>query len=171
MNPFDAAVYLLALIAVVAGFNAGLVRSLATILAYLIAAPFALALTPTVTGYLAARNALAPGTADLVPLGLLLAVGIAFGALMRSAVGAIAGEHPPFVDRLLGALLGGARIGLIAVLLVVVFDRIIPAEREPAWLSGSKLKPYLAAAGAGGLSALPPEAVDYIDRLKRERGI
>jgi membrane protein required for colicin V production len=72
---------------------------------------------------------------------------------------------------LLGALLGGARIGLIAVLLVLVFDRIIPAEREPAWLSGSKLKPYLAAAGAGGLSALPPEAVDYIARLKRERGI
>ena len=171
MSPFDAAVYLLGLFAVVTGFNAGLVRSLATIFAYLIAAPMALALTPAVAGYLTARNALAPGTADVVPVVLLLALGIVFSALMRSAVGALAGEHPPFVDRLLGALLGGARIGLIAVLLVLVFDRIIPAEREPAWLAGSKLKPYRAPAGAGGLSALPPEAVDYIDRLKRERGI
>ena len=171
MSPFDAAVYLLGLFAVVTGFNAGLVRSLATIFAYLIAAPFALALTPTVSATLAAHTALAPGAAEIVPIALLLALGILFSALMRSAVAALAGEHPPFIDRLLGALLGGARIGLIAVLMVLVFDRIIPAEREPAWLAGSRLKPYLAAAGAGGLSALPPEAIDYIDRLKRERGL
>ena len=171
MNPFDAAITLLALFAIVTGFNAGLLRSLATILAYLIAAPFALALTPSVTAFLATRRDLTPDMAGFVPLVVLLAVGIVFSALMRGAVGALAGEHPPFIDRLLGALLGAARIGLIAVLLVLVFERIIPAGREPAWLATSQLRPYLAAAGADGLSALPPEAVDYIDRLKRERGI
>jgi hypothetical protein len=41
MNNFDAAVYLGLVIAVVTGFNAGLLRSAATILAYLIAMPIA----------------------------------------------------------------------------------------------------------------------------------
>ena len=57
MNPFDAVIYAAAAIAAVLGFSAGLLRSLATILGYLIAAPLAVAMTPRVM-------ALAPG---LVP--------------------------------------------------------------------------------------------------------
>jgi membrane protein required for colicin V production len=41
MNGFDAAVYIGLAIAVVTGFNAGLLRSAVTILAYLIAMPIA----------------------------------------------------------------------------------------------------------------------------------
>ena len=41
MNSFDAAVYIGLVVAVVTGFNAGLLRSAATILAYLIAMPIA----------------------------------------------------------------------------------------------------------------------------------
>jgi membrane protein required for colicin V production len=36
---------------------------------------------------------------------------------------------------------------VVAVLIVVIFDRIIPADRQPAYLIGSKLRPYLSAAG------------------------
>jgi len=42
MNSFDAVVYLGLVVAVVTGFNAGLLRSAVTILAYLIAMPIAL---------------------------------------------------------------------------------------------------------------------------------
>jgi membrane protein required for colicin V production len=42
MNSFDIAVYLGLIIAVVTGFNTGLLRSALTILAYLIAMPIAL---------------------------------------------------------------------------------------------------------------------------------
>ena len=57
------------------------------------------------------------------------------------------------------------------MLLVLIFDRIIPAGREPAFLRGSQLRPILSEAGRQGLRSLPPDVTDYIDRLKRERGI
>jgi membrane protein required for colicin V production len=53
----------------------------------------------------------------------------------------------------------------------VIFDRIIPPNREPAFLKDSELRPYLSAAGRAGLKSLPPGVVAYIDQLKRERGI
>ena len=46
MNPFDAAVVALVVAALVIGFNSGLLRSLATILAYVSALPIAVAATP-----------------------------------------------------------------------------------------------------------------------------
>ena len=60
---------------------------------------------------------------------------------------------------------------LLAVVLVLVFDRIIPPGREPAFLKGSQWRPVLSQAGQQGLRALPPDIEAYIDRLKRERGI
>jgi membrane protein required for colicin V production len=57
------------------------------------------------------------------------------------------------------------------VLIVVVFDLIIPPGREPAFLKGSQWRPVLSQAGQQGLRALPPDIEAYIDRLKRERGI
>jgi hypothetical protein len=53
----------------------------------------------------------------------------------------------------------------------MIFERIIPAGSEPDWFKQSQLRPYLAAAGAQGLRVLPPQALDAIDRLKRERGL
>jgi membrane protein required for colicin V production len=175
MNPFDAAVYVIALVAIVTGFNAGLLRGLATILAYAIAAPLALAAAPGVTGWLTAQRLLpidqVPNAASFVPFVLLLVIGVVLGALMRGAVGASSGGRIGFLDRILGALLGIVRVVLLAVLLVLIFERIIPPGREPDWLARSRLRPILAAAGAQGLRALPPQVLDYIDRLKRERGL
>jgi membrane protein required for colicin V production len=54
--------------------------------------------------------------------------------------------------------------------MVLIFDRIIPPERESAWLSQSRLRPVLSAAGRQGLRALPPDVITYIDRLKKEWG-
>jgi membrane protein required for colicin V production len=86
-------------------------------------------------------------------------------------VSEIVGPDAGLFDRLAGAALGAVRIFLIAVLIVVVFDRIIPADHQPPFLIGSRLRPYLSAAGQKGLQTLPPDVDDYIDRLKREHGL
>ena len=128
-------------------------------------------MSPRLTEYLIGQQIIAREWAAFVPFALLLAIGFVLGALMRGAVGSATGGHMVFADRMLGALLGAVRIGLLAVLLVLIFERIIPPGREPDWLVQSKARPYLAAAGVQGLRALPPNVVDYIDRLKRERGL
>jgi membrane protein required for colicin V production len=81
------------------------------------------------------------------------------------------GRRVSIPDRVAGALLGAVRVGLLAVVLVLVFDRIIPPDREPAFLKGSQWRPVLSRAGQQGLQSLPPDIAEYIDRLKRERGI
>ena len=42
---------------------------------------------------------------------------------------------------------------------------------QPAFLAQSKVRPYLSAAGQAGVKSLPPEIAEYIDRLKRARGL
>jgi membrane protein required for colicin V production len=174
MNPFDAVVLGLALVAVVTGFSAGLLRGLATILAYVIAAPVALTVSPMVTAFLAERALLptniVPNAASYVPLVVLLLVAFVLGSLMRGAVGGAAGRMG-IVDRLLGAVLGAVRIGLLAVLMVMIFERIIPPASEPDWFKQSQLRPYLSVAGAQGLRALPPQVNETIDKFRRERGL
>jgi membrane protein required for colicin V production len=171
MNSFDAVVTAGVILAAGLGFAAGLLRSLATILAYLAAAPIAVAITPHVTplflgdAVIPADKAWLPVAAVFVLLGLVLA------ALFRAAVSAFAGEETDLFDRIAGALLGAVRILLVAVLIVVVFDRVVPRDREPEFLAGSRLRPYLSAAGQRGLQTLPPDVETYLDRLKRERGL
>jgi membrane protein required for colicin V production len=94
-----------------------------------------------------------------------------FGALFRRAINDLVGPNVSIPDRIAGAVLGAARIGLVAVLIMVIFDRIIPANRTPGFLAQSKLRPYLSAAGQAGVKSLPPGIADYIDRLKRARGL
>ncbi len=175
MNPFDAVVLGVALVGLVTGFSAGLLRSLATILAYVIAAPVALAITPAIVNWLNARELLpadkAPLLLSLVPFIALILIAVLLGTLLRGAVGGVTSGRTMFIDRVLGALLGLVRIGLLAVLLVLIFERIIPPGREPPWLKESQLRPYLSVAGAQGLRALPPEVTRYIDELRRQRGL
>ena len=102
---------------------------------------------------------------------VFLLAGMILSALYRYAVSELAGSEIGVVDRMAGAMLGAVRILLLAVLMVLIFDRIIPADREPAFLKGSKLQPILLEAGRQGLKTLPPDVEDYIDRLKREHGI
>jgi membrane protein required for colicin V production len=171
MNLFDAVVYAVAIVAIVLGFRAGLLRSLATILGYLIAAPIAVAITPRVTAFALSRSALPPDQQWLVLFAVFIVVGVGISALMWIAVSGVIDPEFGLFDRVAGAVLGAVRIFLVAVLVVVIFDRIIPADRQPGFLIGSRLRPYLSAAGKKGLQSLPPEVEDYIDRLKRERGL
>jgi membrane protein required for colicin V production len=170
MNTFDAVVYAVAILAIVMGFNAGLLRSLATILGYVIAAPVAIAITPQVVAFALGRLA-SPERGWLVLFAVFVALGIVISALLRVLVGEFIGPDIGLFDRIAGAALGAVRIFVVAVLIVVVFDRIIPADRQPPFLAGSRLRPYLSAAGQRSLGTLPPEVDAYIDRLKRERGL
>jgi membrane protein required for colicin V production len=52
---FDLVIYALVALAIVFGFNSGLLRSLATILGYLVAVPLALGTAPAVALVLATR--------------------------------------------------------------------------------------------------------------------
>ena len=190
MNTFDVVVVAVAIVVIVMGFSAGLLRSLATILGYLIAAPLAVAIAPLLTTLIAGQHIMPSDPSGQAPASgmsssqwtsssqtwlelcvTFIAAGIVISALLRAAVGAFAGHEIGLFDRLAGAALGAVRIGLIAVLIVVIFDRVIPADRQPQFLANSRLRPYLSAAGQKGLRSLPPEIDDYIGQLRRQRGI
>jgi membrane protein required for colicin V production len=171
MNSFDAVVYLGLLIAVVTGFNAGLLRSAVTILAYLIAMPIAVwamsLISPGTNGNLGqplAQN-------SLLFFAVFLISGMVLGKLMRMVLDETIGSEAGIGDRLAGALLGAVRVGLVAITLVLIFDQLVPTDRQPAYLTGSQLRPLLSAAGQRGFKSLPPEVTAYIDRLKRDRSI
>jgi membrane protein required for colicin V production len=170
MNMFDAAVYALAIIAVVSGFKAGFQRSVATILGYLAAMPIAVAIAPHIAGTIGPPAAAGMQDSALL-FGIFLVTGIALGALLRAAVSEVAGESIHVTDRLAGSLLGAVRVVLVAVTMVLIFDQLVPLDREPPFLRGSQLRPILSAAGRAGLKSLPPEAMAYIDRLKRQQRI
>jgi membrane protein required for colicin V production len=124
-----------------------------------------------VTAFVLGRIALPPSEAWIPLFVVFIAIGFVLGSLIRKFVKEIVGPEPGLFDRVAGAVLGAVRIFLVAVLVVVAFDRIIPTDRQPPFLVGSRLRPYLSAAGQKGLQSLPPDVEDYIDRLKRERGL
>ena len=41
---------------------------------------------------------------------------------------------------------------------MLVFDQIVPANRQPPFLAGSHLRPLFSAVGQMGFKSLPPEA-------------
>jgi membrane protein required for colicin V production len=171
INIFDAAIYLFLIVAVVMGFKSGLLRSLATIFGYVAAMGLAVALAPRLSQILTEQFKIPQAQTWVAFVVLFIAAGMAISVLLRYAVSELVGERISIPDRMAGAMLGAVRVGLLAVALVLVFDRIIPAGREPAFLAGSRLRPILSAAGQQGLQSVPPEIAGYIDRLKRERGI
>jgi membrane protein required for colicin V production len=171
VNPFDAAVYVCLAVAVLSGLRSGLLRSLATIFGYLAAAPVAVLAAPTLTPFLIEQFKVPPAQTGLVFAGLFLAIGFVLGILLRLAVSEIVGPEVSLPDRVAGAMLGAVRVVLLAVLMVVIFDRIIPAGREPAFLTGSRLRPILSEAGQAGLKSLPSDIADTIDRIKKQRGL
>src|SRR5882672_7682879 len=104
MNSFDVVVYVGLVVAVVTGFNAGLLRSAVTILAYLIAMPIAVwamsMVSPAVEGKLGspwAQN-------SLLFFGIFLVAGIVLGKLMRMALDETIGPDAGLGDRLDGAV-------------------------------------------------------------------
>ncbi|MEW6768527.1 MAG: CvpA family protein [Pseudomonadota bacterium] len=167
MNTFDAAICLIAIVAIVVGFRAGVIRSAATILGYISAAPIAVFLTAFITKGLAGSFDISTDLKSFIFICVFIAIGYVLGALLRFSIDEAVGPARSLLDQLLGAVLGAVRIGLVAVTLVLVFDRVIPAGREPGYLVGSKLQPILLKAGKQGLRSLPPETAAYIDQLKR----
>jgi membrane protein required for colicin V production len=171
MNSFDVAVYVGLLIAVVTGFNTGLLRSAIAILAYLFAMPIAVwatsALAPQIDGKLGS-----PLTQNsLLFFGTFLIAGMVLGKCARMALDDTIGSGAGIGDRLGGAALGAARVGLVAITLVLIFDQLVPVDRQPAFLTGSQLRPLFSAAGQMGFRSLPPDVAATVDRLKRERRI
>ena len=171
MNSFDAVVYLGLVIAVITGFNAGLLRSAATILAYLIAMPIAVWAMSLISPQIDSQFGSPLTQNSLLFFGIFLIVGIVLGKLMRMALDEAIGPGTGIGDRLAGAALGAVRVGLVAITLLVIFDQLVPVDRQPAFLTGSQLRPLLSAAGQKGFNTLPPDVAAYIDRLRKDRRI
>jgi len=171
MNSFDVGVYAGLAVAAVTGFNTGLLRSAITILAYLIAAPIAVlaisAIAPQISG--AAGSPLTQNWGLF--FGVYLAIGIGIAKLMRIVLDETVGSEAGIGDRLGGAVLGAVRVGLVATTLVLIFDQLVPGNRQPAFLNGSHLRPLFSAAGQRGVRSLPPDIAATIDRLKRQQQI
>jgi len=170
MNLFDLAVMIGFVVAILGGFATGLVRSAITILAYLIAMPLAV-LVMSYVPPLDEQYASPLGHNTGFFIGAFLIIGMALGKLARVIVDQTVGDEPGILDRLAGGVLGALRVGLIAISMVLVFDRIIPVGQEPGFLKGSQLRPILSEAGQRGFRSLPPDVASAIDRIKRERHI
>jgi membrane protein required for colicin V production len=171
MNSFDAVVYLGLTIAVVTGFNTGLLRSAIAILAYIAAMPIALGLMPLVSPQLEGQHALPFAQNAPLFFGIFLVIGMVLGKLVCMALDDFIGPQAGAGDRIAGAALGAVRVGLIAITVVLIFDRLVPASSLPAFMTGSRLRPLLSAAGQMGVQSLPPDLVAAIDRLKKDRHI
>jgi membrane protein required for colicin V production len=168
MNSFDVVVGAATIAAMMMGFNSGLLRSAVTILAYLIAMPIAVWATSLMSHDV---GGLALMQNPLPFFGTFLIAGIVLGKLMRMVVDETIGTEAGIADRLAGAVLGAVRVGLVAVSLVVIFDQLVPADRQPSYLTGSRLRPVFSAAGQMGLKSLPPDITAYVDRLKKDQRI
>jgi membrane protein required for colicin V production len=171
MNIFDIAIIAALIVAVITGFNAGLLRSAVTILAYLFAMPLAVWLMSLLSSGSNVATSAPLAQNSLVFFAVFLMSGVALGKMARMAIDETIGSEAGIGDRLAGALLGAARVGLVAITLVLIFDQLVPADRQPAYLTGSQLRPLLSMAGQKGFKSLPPDITAYIDRLKRERQI
>jgi len=170
MNSFDIVVYLALAIAVVAGFKAGLLRSAITILAYLVAMPISVWIMSLLAPAIGSVDA--PITRNSVLFfAIFLVAGMVLGWLARMALDDAIGPETGFGDRLGGAILGAVRVGLVAITLVLIFDQLVPADRQPGYLVGSQLRPWLSMMGQKGFRSLPPEVTAYIDQLRRDRRI
>lgn len=170
MNGFDLAVYAALAIAIGFGFKTGLLRSAMTILAYLLAAPITVSLMPMIVPQVAG-NPNAPQFQNWIWFfGIFLVVGMLLGYIGRFVLDDTI-RDTGIGDRLGGAAFGAIRVGLVATTLVLVFDQIVPANRQPPFLAGSHLRPLFSAVGQMGFKSLPPEAAAAIDRIKQERRI
>jgi membrane protein required for colicin V production len=168
---FDIAVYAGLAVTAVVGFNTGLLRSAITILAYLLATPIAIWAMTFVSSRIGGSSAPPLPQNWILFFGVLLVVGMMLGKFARMALDETMGENLGLGDRLGGAALGAVRVVLIATSLVLVFDQLVPGDRQPAFLKGSQLRPLLSAAAQMGFRSLPPEVAGIIDRFKQERHI
>ncbi len=169
MNIFDIVAGLALIVVMVIGYRAGLVRSAVSILGYVAAAPIAIWATSLLAPQADTSLGQPLTQSSLIFFVTFLVAGIGLGSLMRLAVNDMIGDHINLADRLGGAALGAVRVLLIAVTLVMIFDRVIPADAQPSYLVGSQSRPLLSRLAATGIKSLPPDLIARIDKLKRER--
>src|SRR5258708_7127783 len=100
MNIFDAAVTIALIVAVITGFNAGLLRSAATILAYLIAMPVAVWLMSLLSPAINGANGAPPAQNSRLFFAIFLITGMVFGKLARMALDEAIGSEAGIGDRL-----------------------------------------------------------------------
>jgi len=170
MNVFDLVVMIGLVVAIFSGFVTGLLRSAITIVAYLFAMPIAVWVMSYVPPLDDASSSPLGHNAGFF-LGAFLIIGMVLGKFARMMVDDAVGEDPGLLDRLGGGVLGAVRVGLVATSVVVVFDKLIPIDRQPAFLKDSQLRPIFSAAAQRGFQSLPPDVTAAIDRLKREQRI
>jgi membrane protein required for colicin V production len=170
LNSFDVVVCACLIAAMAMGFRAGLLRSAVTILGYLVAMPIAAWISGLVAPHLAG-SATSTTQNSLIFFAVFVVAGMVLGSLLRMAVNDMIGSGIGIGDRLSGALLGAVRVGLVAVTLVLIFDQLVPADRQPFYLAGSQLRPLLSLAGQKGIGALPRDVTATIDAWKRDHRI
>jgi membrane protein required for colicin V production len=171
MNSFDFIICCALAVAVFSGFSTGLLRSAITILAYLLAMPLAIGAVAAMAPHEQPPPDSLLNQNWVQLFAALLVIGAALGKIGRIMLDEAIGPEAGLGDRLGGAALGAVRVGMVATTLVLVFDRIVPPDRQPRFLQGSQLRPLLSLAGQKGFRSLPPEVADMIDRLKQERQI
>ena len=98
MNIFDVIVIGATLVAVVMGYRSGLLRSLATIFGYLLAAPVAIVATPKLAPLFSVQTATPGATNVLLFAGVFLGTGFLMGAMLSSAVSFATGENVSLPD-------------------------------------------------------------------------
>ena len=171
MNMFDAAVYLCLCVAIVTGFRAGLLRSMATIVGYLAAMPAAVAAAPYLVTLGNDKLQLSAGGNWIAIFVVFLAFGFILSALLARRHQR---DHRPRCQhagsrgrrdarRIARRSAGGADGADLRP--------HHPGQSPAAFLVTSHLRPILSVAGQQGVKKLPPEVAAYIDRLKQERGI
>src|SRR5215475_4244992 len=99
MNSFDAVISAIAVVVVVTGYRLGLLRSLATILGYLIAAPLAVALSPYLIALAFGRAGASAANVCFIVILTFLALGIAISALLRTVVAEFIDPDVSMFDR------------------------------------------------------------------------
>ena len=171
MNSFDVVVYLALVFAMVVGFNTGLLRSAITILAYLFAMPIAVAATSLLAPQIGGKLGSPQLQNSLLFFGTFLIAGMVLGKVARMALDDTIGPEAGIGDRLGGAALGAVRVGMVAITLVLAFDQLVPGDRQPAFLTGSQLRPLFSTAGQMGVRQLPPDIAATIARLKQAHPI
>jgi len=62
-------------------------------------------------------------------------------------VGEAAGPEIGLLDRLAGAGFGAVRVAFVAVTLVLVFAQVMRVNRQPSYMTGSRLRPIRSADG------------------------
>lgn len=166
MNSFDIAMAALFLVSGISGFATGLIRSVASLLAWLIATGVAVWATPLVLPYVVPYLPMTPLRDIAVFLLTLVVLAVVLGILVQMLLTAMFGPRVSFGDRVAGLALGFVRALLVAVLLVLMFERLMPADRQPAFLQGSRARPVLSMLAAHGLRSLPPQVQYSVERLR-----